>query len=154
MKFLFFKKYFFFAFCYCLLTNTFAQQTEIDANTLAPYNHAQKLYANKAYAAAQKVFAEVAKTAPHSTNLKADASYFDAICDIKLNKINADKKILRFVKENPNSSKKNKAYLHVGNYYFANKKAAYALKWYTKVDEETLSLKNKKELNCQKKSKS
>ncbi len=148
MKFLFLKKYFLFAFCCCcFLTNTFAQQTEIDANTLAQYNHAQKLYLNKAYAAAQKSFAEVAKTAPHSTNLKADASFFDAMCDIKLNKVGADKKVLKFVEENPNSNKKNKAYLHVGNYYFANKKAAYALKWYTKVDEEILALENRKELN-------
>ena len=36
----------------------------------------------------------------------------------------ADKKVLRFVEENPASSKKNKAYFNVGNYYFSNKKAA------------------------------
>ena len=47
----------------------------------------------------------------------------------------------------PNSLKKNKAYYNVGNYYFANKKAPYALKWYSKVNPEALALDSKKELN-------
>ena len=40
---------------------------------------------------------------------------------------NADKKVARFVNNYPYSSKKDRAYFNVGNYYFANKKAAYAL---------------------------
>ena len=43
--------------------------------------------------------------------------------------------------------KKTKAYFNVGNYYFANKKAAYALKWFQKVAPEQLSKENKKELD-------
>ena len=69
------------------------------------------------------------------------------MCAIKLNQTNADKKVTRFVNNYPSSTKKDRAYFNVGNYYFANKKAAYALKWYSKVNLEALSLANKKEIN-------
>ena len=80
-------------------------------------------------------------------SLIANADYYDAMCAIKLNQKNADKKVIRFVNNYPSSTKKDRAYFNVGNYYFANKKAAYALKWYSKVNLEALSLANKKELN-------
>ena len=57
--------------------------------------------------------------ATQKSNLKADASYYDAMCAIKLNQDKADSKVLEFVAEYPNSNKKNKAY--------AKKKAAQRL---------------------------
>ena len=124
-----------------------AQQTEMNANSSSAYNHAKKLYNNKAYAAAQKAFKEVTLQTPQNSNLKSDSEYYSAMCAIKLNQTEADKMVLNFVADNPNSNKKEKAFLNVGNYYFANKKAAYALKWYTKVNREVLSTENKKELD-------
>ena len=125
----------------------FAQQTEIATNVFANYNHAVQLFNNKAYAAAQKNFIDVSKNADHHTQLKADSDYYDAMCAIRLHQTDADKKVLRFVENYPNSNKKDKAYFNVGNYYFANKKAAYALKWYSKVNLDALSDTNRKELN-------
>jgi tetratricopeptide (TPR) repeat protein len=128
-------------------STTFAQQSYIDATVLTNFNDALKLYNNKAYAAAQKTFEMVAKTAANNSNLKSDASYFEAMCAVKLNQTDADKKVLKFVEENPTSIKKNKAFFNVGNYYFANKRAAYSLKWFKKVDVDILSKENTKELN-------
>lgn len=130
-----------------IVTTTFAQQTEIDVNILADYNHAVQLYNSKAYAAAQQNFIKVSEQAESRIRLKADADYYDAMCAIRLNQTDADKKVLDFVENHPNSNKKDKAYFGVGNYYFANKKAAYALKWYAKVNPDVLSQQNKKELN-------
>ncbi|MGY0407180.1 MAG: tetratricopeptide repeat protein [Polaribacter sp.] len=124
-----------------------AQQTIMETTILKNYTNALKLYNDKAYAAAQKNFEKASKTAVYGSNLKSDAAYFEAMCAIKLNHTDADKKVISFVDENPNSSKKNVAYYNVGNYYFANKKPAYALKWYKKVDIEALSKENVKELN-------
>ena len=147
MNFRFYKKQILLLIFFFITISLFSQQSIIDANVLADYNNALKLYNNKAYAAAQKTFLEISKTAVNSSNLKSDASYFEAMCAIKLNETGADKKVLKFVEENPTSNKKNKAFFNVGNYYFANKKAAYALKWYGKVDVDILSKENKKELN-------
>tara|TARA_B100000787_G_scaffold170137_1_gene164261 strand:+ start:5831 stop:8860 length:3030 start_codon:yes stop_codon:yes gene_type:complete len=125
----------------------YAQQTKIDIELLAEYNHALKLFNSKAYVGAQKYFIEVSENAKNEIGIKADADYYDAICAIRLHQADADEKILKFVDNYPNSTKKYKAYFNVGNYYFANKKAAYALKWYSKVNSDAFSLVNKKELN-------
>ena len=123
------------------------QQTSINTNPQANFNHALKLFNSKAYAGAQKYFVQVSEDANNKTGIKADADYYDAMCAIRLNQTDADKKVLTFVDNYPNSRKKDKAYFTVGNYYFANKKAAYALKWYSKVNPDALSVGNKKELD-------
>ena len=143
----FFKKFAFFALLFLSSGIIYAQQTTINTNNLAAYNNAIKLYNNKAYAAAQKTFKEVANNNKNTAALKSDSEYFTAMCAIKLNQVEADKLVLDFVENNPNSNKKEKAFLNVGNYYFANKKAAYALKWYSKVNPKILSIDNQQELN-------
>ena len=147
MKFRFAKKHFlsvlFILTAFCI----YSQQSILDASVVTDFNNGLKLYNNKAYAAAQKTFEKVINNAQQNSSLKSDASYYDAMCAVKLNQTNADKKVLSFVEENPTSSKKNKAFFNVGNYYFANKKASYALKWYKKVNSNLLSTENKKELN-------
>ena len=143
----FFKKFAFLVVLIFSCSLISAQQTEMNANNLATYNNAIKLYNNKAYAAAQKKFKEVAEKTKNIGALKSDSEYYNAMCAIKLNQTEADKMVLSFVENNPNSNKKEKAFLNVGNYYFANKKASYALKWYAKVNPKALSTENKKELD-------
>ncbi|WP_226789102.1 tetratricopeptide repeat protein [Polaribacter porphyrae] len=143
-----FKRNYFSVFVFVFISFTMiSQQSIIEANEVANFNNAVKLYNNKAYAAAQKLFEEVENSALNSSNLKSDASYYDAMCAVKLNQTNADKKVLGFVEKYPTSNKKNKAFFNVGNYYFANRKAAYALKWYQKVNTDLISEENRKELN-------
>ncbi len=125
----------------------FGQQTEIDANLLSAYNNAIQQYNNKAYAAAQQNFINVIKNNTSNTVLKANANFYDAMCAIKLKQTNADEKVINFVKKYPNSNKKNNAFFSVGNHYFANKKASYALKWFEKVDVNSFSKELKKELD-------
>ena len=123
----FFKNFALFTLILSSINFVSAQQTEMNANNFTAYNHAIKLYNNKAYAAAQKTFSEVAQKTIQNSNLKSDSEYFTAMCAIKLNQTEADKMVLNFVENNPNSNKKEKAFLNVGNYYFSNKKAANAL---------------------------
>ena len=147
MKYRFLKKLILSLCIFFVATNSFSQQTIADATSLTAYNNALKLYNTKAYAAAQKTFNKVNEDASIGSNLKANAGYYEAMCAIKLNQPDADKKVLNFVEENPNSSKKNAAFYNVANYYFANKRASYALKWFKKVNIDDLSSENKKELN-------
>jgi tetratricopeptide (TPR) repeat protein len=147
MKFRFVKKQFLLLFFLLFSIIGFSQQSIVDTSVITNFNNALKLYNNKAYAAAQKTFENVVENAEKSSNLKSDASYYDAMCAVKLNQTGADKKVLDFVEENPTSNKKNKAFFNVANYYFANKKASYALKWFRKVNTDLLSKDNRKELN-------
>lgn len=147
MKFGFIRKLFLMFVLFITPFAIFSQQTVVDASAVTDFNNALKLYNNKAYAAAQKIFEKAQLNAQPTSGLKADASYYDAMCAVKLNQTNADEKVLTFVEENPTSNKKNKAFFNVANYYFANKKAAHALKWYQKVNTDLISEENRKELN-------
>jgi len=146
------KNIFFYHFLLLLFLSTsntyvFGQQTAINFTIEANYNHALKLFNSKAFKSAQKYFSKVSDNANNKTRLKENADYYEAMCAIRLDQKDADQKVLTFADTYPNSIKKNKAYYNVGNYYFANKKAPYALKWYSKINPEALSLDNKKELN-------
>ena len=146
------KNIFFYLFILLLFSSintieVFGQQTAVNFNIEVNYNHALKLFNSKAYKGAQEYFSNVSENATNQTRLKENADYYEAMCAIRLHQKNADQKVLTFADTYPNSVKKNKAFFNVGNYYFANKKAAYALKWYSKVNPEALSLDNKKELN-------
>ena len=147
MRFVFFKKRLFTGFIFLLSFVGFCQQTIVDANILTKYNDATKLFNDKAYIAAQKIFTSISETAITNSKLKSDAAYYDALCAVRLKQPDADKKVVAFIEEHPNSSKKNKAIINVANYYFANKKAAYALKWFKKVDVGILSKEDRKDLN-------
>jgi tetratricopeptide (TPR) repeat protein len=141
------RKYFLFFFFILLVSISFSQQSVGTTTAFAEYNEALNLYNNKVYAAAQKKFKKVATHNNLGNNLKLDAQYYDAMSAIRLNQAEADKKMLSFIEENPNSSKKNRAFFDIANYYFANTKAAYALKWYKKVDIQKISNDDLKELN-------
>ena len=146
------KNIFFYHFLLLLFLSTsntyvFGQQTAINFTIEANYNHALKLFNSKAFKSAQKYFSKVSDNANNKTRLKENADYYEAMCAIRLDQKDADQKVLTFADTYPNSIKKNKAFYNVGNYYFANKKAPYALKWYSKINPEALSLDNKKELN-------
>ncbi|WP_428740790.1 tetratricopeptide repeat protein [Tenacibaculum sp.] len=124
-----------------------AQQTAINSDINTDFHKATRLYNNKAYAASQVLFREVSKKSEKHHSLKADADYYDAMCAIKLQQDDADERVLQFVKNYPYNNKKEKAFLNVGNYYFANRKAAHSLKWYQKVNEKLLNQEEKDELN-------
>lgn len=147
MKFCFTRKKFLFIFILLIPVVSFCQQSIAENSTITAYNNALQLFNNKAYAAAQEIFLKVNNSAMNNSNLEADAAYYEAICAIRLKQPKADKKVLAFIEKYPTSNKKNKTFYNVGNYYFANKKAAYALKWYKKVNEDLISKENKKELN-------
>ena len=118
------KNIFFYQFLLLLFFSTnntyvFGQQTAINFNIEANYNHALKLFNSKAYKSAQKYFSEVSENVNNKTRLKENADYYEAMCAIRLDQKDADKKVLTFADTYPNSIKKNKAYFNVGNYYFA-----------------------------------
>ena len=136
--------------CVCIsfiTASSFSQKTIADAAELTAYNDALNLYNTKAYFAAQKSFKNIYENGFINSNLKANASYYEALCAVLLQQPKADKKLLSFIKNNPHSSKKNTAYFKLANYYFKNKKAANALKWFQKVSIEELSVESQKEFN-------
>ena len=147
MRFICYKKSYYLLFLIAFSTTIIAQESAINSEITTEYHKAVKLYNKKAYAAAQVLFNEVSNNSEPHRNSKADADYYEAMCAIKLAQNNANDKVLAFVNKYPYHNKKEKAFFEVGNYYFSNRKASHALKWYQKVNEKLLSNTEIDELN-------
>lgn len=119
-----------------------AQQSKIFTDDLRAYNQAIDLYQEQQYIAAQRLFEKVKDQAQDETIL-GNAAYYIANCAVRLNQRNADALMESFVEEYPTSTKRNTAYIDVANYYFDNGKYNLAAKWHERVDESTLSRKQK-----------
>ena len=114
-----------------------AQQSATYTSDLVDYQKALSLYNNQQYLAAQSLFKDVKKTSKEEI-LRSDCAYHIANCAVRLNQQGADQLVENFVKDYPTSTKRNTAFVDVGDYYFENSKYAYARKWYDKVDEDGL----------------
>lgn len=114
------------------------QQSSIYTSDLVAYKKALTLYSNQQYQAAQSLFETIKEDAPNKT-LESDCAYYIANCAVRLNQQNADDLILDFVDNYPTSTKRNTAFLDVGDFYFSNRKYPYARKWYDKVDEHSMA---------------
>ena len=115
-----------------------AQKSEIYTNELVDYNHALSLYQNKDYNAAQMLFEKIKNQFDDASELKARCYYYEAFCAIRLGQVDADELMKDFFEKYPTSTKRNNAFLEVGEYYFGNARYAYALKWFSKVDSSNL----------------
>jgi TolA-binding protein len=143
-KILMFQKKLVFIFIFLVTINSFSQQTAVYTNDLVDFSKAYELYNDHQYLAAQSLFSDVIKKSTNE-NVKSNCSYYIAITAIKLNQKNADHLMEQFVAEYPTSIKRNSAYINVADYYFRNSKFSHARKWYDKVDEFSLSVKEKEQ---------
>lgn len=123
-----------------------AQESEIYTFDQKDYQEALALYNNKQYQAAQTIFERV-KNNTRDEETQANSAYYAATAAIRLNQLGADRLMEDFVEKYPTSTKRNSAYLDVADYYFATGKYPYALKWYAKVDQSSMSRKDKERFN-------
>jgi tetratricopeptide (TPR) repeat protein len=126
-----------------------AQQSKINTDELYTYNQAVDLYQENQYVAAQRLFEKVLKQISDET-VKGNAAYYHANCAVRLNQRNADELVTAFVDNYPTSTKRNSAFIDVANDYFDNGDYRKAVTWYEKVDEGTLSRKQKAQYNFNK----
>ena len=125
-------------FSFCAI---FSQKSQIYTDYLVEYNHALQLYQNKDYNAAQTIFERIKNQFDDSSELKARSYYYEAFCAIRLGQVDADELMKDFFEKYPTSTKRNNAFFEVGDYYFNNGRYAYALKWFSKIDDSNLGFK-------------
>lgn len=123
-----------------------AQESKIYTHDQKQYQEALALYNNKQYQAAQTLFDKVKADAP-DLETEANSAYYRANAAIRLNQLGADKLMEDFVEQYPTSTKRNSAFLDVADYYFDTGKYPYALKWYGKVDQSSMSRAEKERFN-------
>lgn len=124
----------------------FSQETQVYSHSNKAYQDALALYNNQQYQAAQSLFEKVgSETTDYET--QANSAYFSANAAIRLGQRGADKQMEEFVERYPTSTKRNSAFMDVGDYYFETGKYPYALKWYKKVDQSGMSRKDMERFN-------
>ncbi|NQY28607.1 MAG: tetratricopeptide repeat protein [Flavobacteriaceae bacterium] len=125
---------------FIIIGNSNAQQTKIYTHDNVTYDKALSLYKSEQFLVSQTLF-EKLKNTTDDTQIKGNCAYYIANSAVRLNQRNADELMERFVEDYPTSNKRNAAFNDVGDYYFRNSKYAYALKWYDRVDDGNLSVK-------------
>jgi len=118
------------------------QQTAAYTHELVDFNRALELYNNEQYLAAQNLFDDV-KDNTEDEKIKGDAAYYIANAAVRLNQPGADRLMENFVTRYPTSTKTNSAYLDVADYYFQTGKYPLARRWYDRVDENSMSRKDR-----------
>ena len=124
------------------------QQSAVYTNDYVDFQKALTLYNNQQYLASQSLFEHIKRNVNDET-IESDCAYYIANCAVRLNQQNADQLVENFVEEYPTSTKRNTAFVDVGDYYFENGKYAYARKWYEKVDEDALARKEREKFYFQ-----
>ncbi|AXT19389.1 hypothetical protein D7030_12755 [Flavobacteriaceae bacterium AU392] len=140
------KIVFVFAFIIGCNLNILAQQSATYTSEWVDYQKALSLYNSKQYLAAQSLFYKIGSTAKDEV-VKSDCAYYVANSAVRLNQQNADDLVLNFVEEYPTSTKRNTAFVDVGDYYFENSSYSRARKWYDKVEEESLPRKEREKFD-------
>ncbi|WP_343485605.1 tetratricopeptide repeat protein [Allomuricauda sp. d1] len=125
-----------------LISSAFSQETQIYSHDNVVFQDALALYNNGQYQAAQALFEKV-KSTTKDGETEANSAYYAANAAIRLNQRGADKAMENFVERYPTSTKRNSAFMDVADYYFETGKYPYALKWYKKVDQTSMSRKDK-----------
>ena len=140
----------FFFFALLSISIGHAQKSKIYTHDLLDYNHAMNLYMSKDYVASQMVFKKIKNTFDQASELKARSYYYEAFCAIRLKQPEAEELMNAFFQKFPTSTKRNSAFLEVGDYYFNNNNYPYALKWFSKVNESNLTFYNQEEFTFKK----
>ena len=122
------------------------QGSEIYLHPQKKFQDALGLFNNKQYQAAQTLFEEVLANSENEET-RAYSAYYAATSAIRLNQVGADRLMEDFVEQYPTSTKRNSAFMDVADYYFENGKYPYALKWYKRVDQSTVSAADKERFN-------
>ena len=115
-------------------------RTEADGRYVQGLELAEK----QLYTAALPVFAEYLAAAPKG-RYAPDASYYQAFSSLQCSHPDAEKLFLSFVTDYPDSPFRNRAFISLGNYYYAKKAYPQTIEYLSKTDLKHLSAAQKAE---------
>ncbi len=124
-----------------------AQKSVEHTSEHAEYLKGVALYNEKSYYAASTFFEKALANQKTENHYTESASFYNAICAIKLGKKYGEEKLMSFVKNYPTSRYKNTAYLEAGNYYYNHGKPATSLQWFEKASTKYLTSSEEESYN-------
>lgn len=124
----------------------FSQSTEKYKSKYARFYTGEELFEKKKYSAAQEEFRLFTEELSAINDpLYVKAKYYGAVSALKLYHADAEKLLLDFLKEYPESIYKQTVYLELGRYYYQKKKYDQTIEWLTAIDIYDLNEEDKHE---------
>ncbi|MBI3134615.1 MAG: tetratricopeptide repeat protein [Bacteroidetes bacterium] len=124
----------------------FAQQSERYTSDYSHYYTAEDLFEKQKYSAAQqefKLFMDEVADANDPFFIKA--KYYHALCALYLYHADAEKLLLGYLAEYPESIHRMEIYFELGKYYYRKKNYKTAIEWLTQIDTYNLKDEQKGE---------
>lgn len=120
-----------------MLLQAEAQKTSVYNDPQASYDQAVDLYKKAKYGSAKVVFDEL--SAGESSNIKAGAEYYSALCAAQLFHPDAAQRFETFIESYPQNAQVNDAYFELGKLQLNNKDYRKSLESFDKVDRYELT---------------
>ncbi len=123
-----------------------AQQTEKYKGEYTRFYKAEDLFEKEKYGAAQEEFKVFMKESGDVNDpLYIKAKYYNALSALYLYHADAEKLLLDFLKEYPESIYQENVYFELGRYYYRKRKYEDAINWFAKINSDNLNEEDKGE---------
>ncbi|HIP37094.1 MAG TPA: tetratricopeptide repeat protein [Crocinitomix sp.] len=125
-----------------------AQESEKYTTEYANYYRAEELFEKQKYSASQKeyeLFFEQMTDVNHPFYIKA--KYYYALNALYLYQYEAEKLLLTYITDYPETIYKENIYFQLGRHYYRKRKYKKAVEWFTKMEKYNLSEEEKNEYN-------
>lgn len=137
------KRYFralIFSVLIALSANVVAQESMIYSDPDLEYKMGLELFEKLKYGVAQKHFDNaILGYGDRNEEFRANSEYYSALCAIELHNQDAEYKISKFIAENPENSKVNAAFFHMGKFQYRQRKYRQAVYWFLKLNKDKLT---------------
>ncbi len=120
------------------------QQTRVLEDPIAHYNMGLELYDKEKFAAAMLEF-EAFSSQGTDHQLLIQSAYFQAFCSVKLDRSDAEQKMLNVLESYPEHPKSLYANFLLGTYYYGKNNLSKCISYLEKVDVKSLDLPDQKE---------
>ena len=116
-------------------SNGYTQQSGKYTDDYIRYDRATDLFEKQKYSAAQEEFRMVMVETPDINNpFHVKSRYYHALCALYLFNNGAEKSLLSFLDEYPESIHQEKIYLELGRHYYRQKDYPATIEWLSKID--------------------
>ena len=113
----------------------FSQKSEIYTWSGSNFIKGMELYEKEKYGAAKNFFEKSLEGMEYGkSELKTEAQYYQALCSIELQNLDAEYLVYQFAMENPESPLINRAYFSLANYMYIKKDWPKTITYFNKVD--------------------
>lgn len=138
------------AFALLPYTAVFAQETTIYWDPEEAYREALTLFDHEDYVNARDAFQTVLSktryaTDPESKAMRVNAAFYLALSALTLQNPDGEQLMLSFLSNHTGNTNSNKAYFHLGDYYYRKKKYKDVVAYHSKVDPFELSKSEKED---------